>query len=241
VRIVIADDEVPARRRLARLLAQAEGVELVGEAATGREALREAERTRPDAILLDIEMPDLRGLDVASRIDPGVAVVFVTAHEEHAVDAFDLAAVDYLLKPVRLERLIEALRRVRVRAAARAGAPPAVAGGAMPDDDAARIVASTRGVTRFFDARSIVRFWSADKYTAFEADGEEQLVEEPLSALEQRLAPLGFVRVHRAHLVRRAAIRELRALDRPEIELTDGAAVPVSRRLLGGLRAVLRG
>jgi DNA-binding LytR/AlgR family response regulator len=229
--VLIADDEAPARRRLMRMLAEIGGVEIVGEASTGREVVRETERRCPDLLLLDIEMPELDGLDVARALSARCHVVFITAHQEHAIEAFDLEAVDYLLKPVTRERLAEALRRARVRRLA-----------AAPENGAemARVVTHTRGTKHLFDARRIAHFWAVDKYVAFHCEGEEHLTEESLSALEERLAPFGFVRVHRAHLVRRAAIRAITVQDRAvEARLQDGSAVPVSRRMVKRLKREL--
>jgi DNA-binding LytR/AlgR family response regulator len=237
MRILVADDEALARRRLIRMLGEMAGLEVVAEAANGREVLAEVARTHPDVVLLDIEMPELEGLSVARRLAPSTRVVFVTAYEEHAVRAFALDAVDYLLKPVRRERLAEALRRVSVRRASNEASSLAVVEDAVLLAEAARVVAHVRGTARFFDARHITRFWALDKYTAFLAEGEEQLTDEPLTALEERLSRFGFVRTHRAQLVRSSAIRSLRTRGgAAEACLADGQRVPVSRRMLYRLK-----
>src|SRR5262245_52076169 len=111
LRVVIVDDEELARRGLRRDLAADPGIEVVGECADGFEAVRVVAETRPDVVLLDIQMPRLDGFEVLELIDPGAAVVFITAHDEHAVRAFEVNAVDYLLKPVDPERLTKALAR----------------------------------------------------------------------------------------------------------------------------------
>lgn len=241
MKVLVADDEDVARRRLIRMLGDLGGVDVVGEAATGSDVLLLTRSLHPDLLFLDIDMPELEGIAVARRLatSPAPLIVFVTAHEQHAVSAFDLEAVDYLLKPVRSQRLARALERARAR---RAGRDEALGLAAQPVllDDAARIVAQVRTSTRLFDARTIPRFWALEKYTAFAADGEEHLVAESLSALELRLEPFGFVRVHRSHLVQRSAIRELRASRGPlDIHLQDGAIVPVSRRMLKRLKRQL--
>lgn len=240
MRVLVADDEAPARRRLVRMLGELGGIEVVGEAADGRAVLGMSERLHPDLILLDIEMPELEGISVARRLAAGSpAVIFVTAHEEHAVSAFAVDAVDYLVKPVRRERLAEALRRARAR---RAGLDEAIRSSAEVArlEVRARLVAHAGAAARFFDARRISHFWALEKYVAFRADGDEHLSAESLSALEARLAPFGFIRVHRSHLVRRSSIRELQAARGfSQARLDDGRVVPVSRRLLGRLKRQL--
>ena len=122
MKVVIADDELLGRQRLERLLSALDGVTLVAVAAGGREALAAVREHSPDVVLLDVQMPDLTGLEVASLLDDAVAVVFVTAHAEYAVHAFSLAAVDYLLKPVDAQRLKSALDRVAERARTKSSA-----------------------------------------------------------------------------------------------------------------------
>lgn len=239
MRVIVVDDEEPARRRLGRLLERNPGVEVVGEAATGDEALACIARTRPDAVFLDIRMPGLDGLALAQRYAPLPPFVFVTAYDEHAVAAFDVNAVDYLVKPVSPERLAAAVARLAERLAA--GAPPArglaVLGGAVTS---ARVLSSLRGEIHLFDARDVTRFWASDKYTIFVADGIEQITEEPLSALEQRLAPFGFLRVHRAELINVTRVKALVGDEgQPVAVLDDAQRVRVSRRSLGALKAAL--
>ena len=241
MKVLVADDEEVARRRLARMLTDLGGIDLVGEAANGRDAVLLSRSLRPDLLFLDIEMPELEGIAVARHLaaPAAPAIVFVTAHEQHAVSAFDLEAVDYLLKPVRMQRLARAVERARARRAERDQALDLATRPARLDD-AARLVAQVGTATHLFDARRIPRFWALEKYTAFAADGDEHLVAESLSALELRLEPFGFVRVHRSHLVQRSAIRELRASRRAlALSLHDGTLVPVSRRLLRHLKRKL--
>ncbi len=238
MRVLVVDDEAPARKRLIALLEEFPEVEVMGEARDGREALIELERTRPDLLLLDIAMPELDGLSLAARFADLPPIVFVTAHDEHAVKAFELHAVDYLLKPVRRERLADTLRRVP-REGARLPWLHEVLPAAAPSD-APRIVVQERGAIRLFDAPSVTRFHATDKYTAFLHAGAEQLTEEPLSVLEQRLQKHGFLRVHRAELVRLSAIRALRFENGiHELELDDGQTARVSRRSVALLKRML--
>jgi DNA-binding LytR/AlgR family response regulator len=223
MKVVVVDDEAPARRRLRRMLGAVPDVLVAGEAATAQHALALVEQTRPDLLLLDVHMPGLDGIALAARYAHLPPIVFVTAYGEHAVRAFDLNAVDYLLKPVRPERLAQAIDRARSRS--------------EPTERRVHVTALERGVLHVFDARLVTRFHAESKYTAFRADGAEHLTEEPLSALELRLAPHGFVRVHRAELVRTSAIRALRLREGAWIvDLADGQTALVSRRLAAPLR-----
>jgi DNA-binding LytR/AlgR family response regulator len=238
VKVLVVDDEPLARARLLRMLASIEGVVPVGEAGTGREALDKIAELAPDCVLLDVRMPGLDGLEVANATD--VPVVFTTAHNAYAVDAFELAAVDYLLKPVRRERLVRALEKVRQAApASRApmGARVQQLRAAFGPAPAARISARRGDAVHLFDPSEIVRFKAAGGYTSFQRDGHEFLLDESLNQLEERLAPLGFLRVHRAELVRLEAIRALHGeAGNTLVELSDGQRAPVSRRLVADLR-----
>ena len=239
LRALVVDDEAPARRRLIRQLEALGGVEVVGEAEDGEEALTRARSLTPDVIFLDVRMPGLDGITLAQRHVDLPAVVFCTAYDEFAVKAFEVNAVDYLLKPVRSERLAAALDKVRAKQGA-SQANVAKALEAVAPASATRVVSSARGTVRFFDARGLTRFWSSDKYTVFVADGEEHLIEEPLAMLEERLAAHGFLRVHRAELIRLDAVKSLRSDDGlHEVTLSDGQVAKVSRRSLGPVKTAL--
>lgn len=225
MRILVVDDEPIARARLVRLIAGIEGAEVAGEASDGGEAIARARELSPDVLLLDIDMPGLDGLAVAE--DPSVpAVIFTTAHKDYALEAFELNAVDYLLKPVSRERLERALARVRAPAAPEVNEPW-------------RLVITDGSVRRFVDARTVDSFTADRKYVVARIDGEELLLRESLDALERRLAPLGFVRAHRGALVRRAAIAAYDATKGGTLILQSGERVPVSRRAAARVRAAL--
>jgi DNA-binding LytR/AlgR family response regulator len=229
VRALVVDDERVARARLVRMLAQIPGVEVVGEAENGNAALAQIAKLAPDVVLLDVEMPGLDGLGLAER--PNLPpIVFTTAHVEFAADAFDLDAVDYLVKPVRQERLEKALAKVSRRAQPASAEP----------EGAHRLTVHGTGEVRFVDVRKVTAFRALDKYTELLVDSEELLVRESLDTLESRFAALGFVRVHRAALVRKDAIVALeRDGDGLAARLTDGRTFPVSRRQAAELRRVL--
>lgn len=242
MRALVVDDEAFARRRLRRMLEAILGVEAVQEAENAAQALLAVQRERPDVIFLDIRMPGLDGLTLA-REGRGVLppVVFVTAYDEYAVAAFEAEAVDYLLKPVEPERLAATVERLRRTPAAESRARLEAllarleAGGAVP-----RIASRSGGVVRFFDPRRIPRFHARGKVVVFTCDGREHLSDDSLDRLEERLAPLGFVRVHRSELVNLEFVAALHTEGRTAtLTLTTGERVPVSRRRLPGLRRAL--
>ncbi|MEO7731346.1 MAG: response regulator [Kofleriaceae bacterium] len=239
MRVVVVDDEPPARRHLIRML-EALDVEVVGDADDGLRALEVIGRTRPDVVLLDIHMPELDGLTLAARYAALPPVVFVTAYDAHALRAFELGAIDYLMKPVRPERLAQALDRVRTRGGSARDAFLALGPSLSPALAAPRVVTNDRGMIRLFETAAITRFRAIDKYTGFVADGGEHLTEEPLAALEDRLRDHGFVRVHRGELVALAAVEALTTEGGSyEVRLRDGQIARVSRRLVGVLKARL--
>ncbi len=245
LRALVVDDEAVARRRLRRLLGRVGGVDVVGEARDGREALARIEELRPDVVFLDVRMPGLDGLAVARSGNNLPPIVFTTAWSEHAVAAFDAAAVDYLLKPVEEARLRVAVERVR-RRLARAVDPGVLAGllERLREEAAPaappRLAARHGGAIHLLDPRRITRLVARGGYVAVHLDGREFLLEESLAELERRLAPLGFLRVHRSELVRLDAIRRLRREgDGGVLALEDGQEARVSRRALPELVARL--
>jgi DNA-binding LytR/AlgR family response regulator len=213
LRLLIADDEAPLRAWLRRLLAEvAPDAEIVAEAGDGDTALAKIEELRPDCALLDIRMPGLSGLEVAARMAAPCRVIFVTAYDEFAVEAFERAAVDYLLKPVTAERLARALARLP------AAAPPAeallrdlLARLERPADPFLRWLRAGHGDSvRLIDVAEVDRFEAADKYTTVHVGDKEWLVRTPLKDIERQLDPQAFWRIHRGTVVRVAAIREVR-------------------------------
>ena len=229
LRVLAVDDEPPALDELAFLLGRDERVGEVRTCGSAAEALRLLQGETYDVLLLDIAMPGLSGLELAQvlrQFRQPPAVVFVTAHALHAVEAFDLRAVDYLLKPVPEERLREAIGRV---------SDETVTGD--PDE---QVPVELGGVTRFV-RRSDVRYASAQgDYVRLHTPSGSPLVRMPLSALEQRWADAGFVRVHRSILVALAHVEELRLSGARPTVVVDGTELPVSRRHLPDVRGLLR-
>ena len=225
LRAVVVDDEPHARAGLVRMLSSLE-VEVVAEAGDGPSAIRAIERVRPDVVFLDIGLPGLDGLAVAARGDLP-PIIFITTRAEHAPAAFDLDACDFVLKPVTLERLRRAVLRVSRRVV-------------LTGEPSERLrITDARG-TRFVDPRAVDVFSALEKYVTLSVDGEELLLRASLDDLEARLASRGFVRVHRAHLVRVAAVT--RSIDEGQglvLCLGSGARVPVSKRLRAAVLRVL--
>jgi DNA-binding LytR/AlgR family response regulator len=205
LRVLVADDEAPAREELAYLLGRDARIAAVHTVGSGAEALRALDAGPVDALFLDIRMPGLGGLDlgrILARFREPPRVVFVTAHDEHAVEAFELRAVDYLLKPVREQRLAEAVQRVCESLA--------LATATFEPDDGETIAVELGGVTRFV-SRSDVRYAeSQGDYARLYTATQSHLVRVPLATLEAQWAEAGFVRIHRSHLVALHHIDEMR-------------------------------
>lgn len=220
MRLLIVDDEAPARARLRRLLAGIDGAEVVGEAADGEQALEMAERLQPDALLLDVQMPELDGLAVAASLpDDGPAVIFVTAFDAFALQAFDAQALDYLLKPVAPERLARALARVPQRGRVRVAPLPV-----------AQLLVPTRTGTQVLRVADIHWLEAADNYVTLHALGREWLLRRTLAGLLADLGD-GFIRVHRSAAVALAQVAEVRPNDKGDalLRLRDGSELACSR------------
>jgi two-component system LytT family response regulator len=229
LRVVIADDEPLARSRLRALLADHADVVIAAEAEDADSALQAIRSERPDLVLLDVEMPGEGGVALARRLHltPAPLIVFVTAYSDHAVDAFETGAVDYLLKPFDEARLATALARVRAALAARR----ALAGGPAPAY--LERVAVTLGKRTLFVATASVDWFAASaNYVELHVGSEVHLLRTTLSALEAQLDPRVFVRIHRSYAVRLDAVKELRSLGAGEYRaiLADGVELPVSQR-----------
>ena len=230
ISVLVADDEQPAIDELVYLLGQDPRVGVIHQASSGAEAVRLLTREPVDAAFLDIHMPGLSGFDLAralQRFEHRPALVFVTADEEGALEAFDLAAVDYLLKPVRAERLQRSVGRIVE--ALRPPAPDASPAGEM-------IAVPLGGTTRMI-RRDEVRYVQAQgDYARLRTEGGTHLVRVPISDLEKQWAEAGFVRVHRSYLVALAHVSRIRlGSDHPAVVVGD-VELPVSRRMLPGLR-----
>jgi len=256
MRVLIVDDEAPARARLRQMIASQEGFEIAGEASTGVEAMKLASELRPDLMLLDIQMPGCSGIDVAACLPrPRPQIIFCTAHDQHAVDAFELHAVDYLLKPISRVRLAEALERVRTLAAGlRMNHDRSDPGHA--DHEAALNHAARRqsaGPTRFLVKNAsnylvvgesrVLYFCSEDGLTKLIADSAQYWMDPTLNELELRLDRSRFFRISRAALINLNAVEQVLALPggSGEVLLKNGSRLEVSRRRFSDLLQSLGG
>ncbi len=242
MKVLIADDEPLARERLAALLAEIDDVEVVGEAGNGREALEAVARLRPDLLLLDIRMPLMDGLEAARHLgkdERAPGVIFCTAFEDHALAAFEANAVDYLVKPVRSERLRAALDKARRWNAADARK---IARATDSGTRRSHLCARVRGSLVLVPVADIAYLLAEDKYVVVHHAKGEVLIEEPLKSLEDEFAER-FVRIHRNCLIARAKLAGLsRASDGRLLANVAGvsAELEVSRRNLPALRKLVR-
>jgi two-component system LytT family response regulator len=232
MRILIVDDERPARDKLRRMLEQESGVAAIDEACDGIEALQRIGEFRPDALFLDIQMPELSGIELAASLPaPAPLVVFVTAFDEYAIRAFDADAIDYLLKPYDQPRLQRALARLRERLAT-AQAPQASA----PALPVRQLLVAERGATRIVRTADIQWIETADNYVVLHTAHGAPLLRQTLGALAASLGP-AFVRCHRRAAVQLDWIERVVPLDKGDCELVlrSGARVPCSRQYRAAL------
>jgi two-component system response regulator LytT len=233
LKALVCDDEAPARSELRFLLEEAGEVEVVGEAKSAVEALQLIKAVPYDVVFLDIDMPGLNGVQLAevlTTLDRQPAVVFVTAHSEHAVKAFEVAAADYLVKPVEVERLRQAIERVKPVERAE---PAALE----------RIPVEKAGKKLLLNVDDVFYIMAKDDYSYLHTDKERYLSTIPLVQLEKRLGPNGFFRVHRRFLVNLPKVREVVPMYGGTLLLTltdgEGTQVPVSRRRVSSVKKAL--
>ena len=242
IRALVAEDEAPARESLRDYLAEVPWIELVAEAADGKTAVALADEHRPDLLFLDVRLPELSGLEVARRIRHPAEIVFTTAYDRFAVAAFEIGAIDYLVKPFGRERLAAAVARVR----ARLGSAP------VPGSDRVRSSLSPGPLSRLFArhgdrivpiaAEGIRRIQAQGDYAEVHSAEGVFLLHVTLSELAERLDPARFRQVHRSHIVNLDAVAHLRPHDdrRLAITLKDGSVVVASRAASEELRRLAR-
>jgi two-component system, LytTR family, response regulator len=256
LRVLVVDDEPLARQRLTDLLRGEGGLEVVGEAEDGDEAVRAIRGLAPDLVFLDIQMPGRTGLDVVREVGPErmPATIFVTAYDQHALSAFDVAAVDYLVKPFDDERFAQALararERLRLREVARmtrrllavlgpadgagdgaAAEGPAAASSRAQGDALQRIAVESRGTLRYVPVDAIDYVTASGPYAELHVGGQTHLVRERMQELERRLDQGRFLRIHRSAIVQLDRVDSLqrRGSGETAVKLRDGTELPVSR------------
>ena len=226
LRAVIVDDEPLALARMRRLIERDGRVDIVAECGTGADAIDALRTYRPDVAFLDVQMPGADGFRVLALAGAGTRVVFITAHAEHAVRAFDAQAADYLLKPLSYPRLRAAIERLQP------------AGEAPSPKYAVRLTVQAGARLRVLDVGAIDCLVAQANYVEVEAGDQRHRVRDTLAGLEARLDPEAFVRIHRSRIVRIGAIRDLELLDSGELllRLESGRRLSTGRRYRERLR-----
>jgi two-component system, LytTR family, response regulator len=242
MRVVIVDDEKLARSLLREFLQKHSDVEILAECANGLEAVKAVAELKPDLIFLDIQMPRLDGFEVLDLVGRDVNVVFVTAYDKYALRAFDVHAVDYLLKPFSAERLAEALDHAREKIARNERPPVAeLTAAARPGAKLERVLIRDGAQVHVIPVSKIDYIEAQDDYVAYRSEGKQYLKQQTLSEVEAMLDNSRFVRIHRSYIlnVDRLAKLELYAKDSHAAILRDGTRLPVSRTGYSRLNALL--
>jgi two-component system LytT family response regulator len=234
IRVLIADDEAPAREKLARWVAEQPGMVVAGFAEDGLMAAQHIERLRPEVAFLDVQMPGLSGLEVAAQLEESSAplIVFVTAFDEHAVKAFELNAVDYLLKPYDKDRLLRALQRLRERLSTGESRTAAVAIARSQTASSERLLVPDGERLQLIDSTAIEWLEADDNYVHVHTAASRYLLRRTLQDLLMQLGEQRFVRIHKSAAVNLSAIASLTPLFKGdyEVELRNGRALRLSRR-----------
>ena len=230
---MIVEDEPLSRRALRELVEEVDWIDLIGEAADGRQAVQRIDELRPDLLFLDVHMPELSGIEVLERARHQPAVVFTTAFDRYAVAAFELEAIDYLIKPFGRKRFHATLDRVKRRLSSDDTLPPPRdrARAALTDGPIERLFARKGNRIVPLRVTMVTRIEACDDYSEVHCRGEAYLLHLRLHELEKRLDPTRFVRVHRSHVINLDHVSQMKPHDdrRLEIHLVDGSKVVASR------------
>lgn len=236
MRALIVDDEPLARRGVSLRLKKFPEITIIGECDSGSKAIRRIVETTPDLVFLDIQMPDIDGFDVLNALPREVvpAVIFLTAHDEHAIRAFEVHAFDYVLKPINNARFSDAVNRALRAAEVVTEARPQLAKDLCDKSNeryVSRFAVHSGSRIRIVNADEVDWFGAARDYVELHVSGQSLLIRETMEALERRLDPVMFMRIHRCRIVRIATIVELRSIDNREylIRLKDGSEHRSSR------------
>jgi two-component system LytT family response regulator len=245
MRILIVDDEAPARERLKRYLTHVEGVEVIGEAKDGAEAVEIIEAQSPELVLLDVQMPGLDGFGVVEALDDPPAIIFVTAYDQYAIRAFEVHALDYLLKPYSRDRLAKAIHRARKTLDEgedlRAQLRPLLEGLAAEGRYLTRLAVRDRECIRVLDADEIDWIGIENEQVMVHSGEQTYPIRRTLTELEARLDPRRFFRAHRSAIVNLDRVQEVIPWFKGShiLRLTTGAEVDLSRAQARALRRIL--
>jgi two-component system LytT family response regulator len=239
---LIVDDEELARRVLRELLSAHEEVEIIAECKNGLEAVKAVSECKPDLLFLDVQMPKLTGFDVLELISNEISVIFVTAYDEYAMKAFEVHAVDYLLKPVGKERLAAALQRAKARSQEKLPAPSELAAASRPPGQyAERLVVKDGTRVTLIPITRLDYAEAQDDYVALASDGRKHLKQQTIASLEASLDPKQFIRIHRSYVVNLERVTRIEPYgkDSRVAVLSNGVRLPVSRAGYARLQALL--
>ena len=242
IRAVIVDDEELARQMLRELLGGHPEVNVVAECANGFEAVKAVTELKPDLVFLDIQMPKLDGFEVLELIGSDRAIVFVTAYDEYALRAFEIHAVDYLLKPFSAQRFETALERVKQRLGGKLPEPTELSASARPPTQFLERIAVRDGTrVHIIPAAKLEYAEAQDDYVALCSEGKKHLKQQTIASLESALDPTRFLRIHRSYLVNLEKVTKVEpySKDNHVVVLSSGTQLPVSRSGYSRLRAVL--
>ncbi len=242
IRAIIVDDEDLARAVLRELIASQPDLEIIAECANGFEAVKAVNESKPDLVFLDIQMPKLDGFEVLELIGSEVAVIFVTAYDQYALRAFEVHAVDYLLKPFGADRFEAALTRARQRMHEHQRVPADLATAARaPGQHADRIVLRDGSDVHIIPVSKLDYAEAQDDYVALASEGKKRLKQQTISSLEQSLDPVRFLRIHRSYILNLDRLKKLEPYgkDTHIAILADGTRLPVSRTGYARLRTIL--
>jgi len=242
LRTLIVDDEELARKVLRELLGLHQEIEIIAECKNGLEAVKAVSLHKPDLLFLDVQMPKLTGFDVLELIGNQISTIFVTAYDEYAMKAFEVHAVDYLLKPVGKERLAAALERVKARPSEKLPAPAELAAASRPAGQfAERLVVKDGTRVTLIPVAKLEYAEAQDDYVALASEGRKHLKQQTIASLEASLDPNEFVRIHRSYIVSLERVTRIEPYgkDSRVAVLSSGVRLPVSRAGYARLQALL--
>jgi two-component system, LytTR family, response regulator len=241
MRVMIVDDEELARKLVREMLATHAEMEVIAECANGFEAVKAAAQAKPDLMFLDVQMPKLDGFEVLELIGADVRTIFVTAYDQYALRAFDVHAVDYLLKPFSKERFDAALELAKSRLGEPSPAPVELAAAARPQRYLERVVVKDGARVHIIPVAKLDYAEAQDDYVSLVAQGKAHLKQQTIASLEESLDPRQFIRIHRSYIVNldRVVKMEPYTKDSKVAILSDGKQLPVSRAGYQRLTALL--
>ncbi|MBV9746868.1 MAG: response regulator transcription factor [Acidobacteriia bacterium] len=239
--VMIVDDEELARKLVREMLANHPDMEVIAECANGFEAVKAAAQRKPDLLFLDVQMPKLDGFEVLELIGSGVKTIFTTAYDQYALRAFEVHAVDYLLKPFNKQRFDAAVELAKNRAAEQLPAPSALSAAARPQRYLDRIVVKDGARVHIIPVSKLDYAEAQDDYVSLVSQGKAYLKQQTIASLEESLDPARFIRIHRSYIVNldRVVKMEPYTKDSKVAVLSDGKQLPVSRSGYQRLTALL--